>query len=183
MLCQESKCLDPAVFVCRLCKKSKALCINHGIPHSKNLKHKIESISVEDEPLLILNSIKSKIKDCIAEILNESNIVIAQINEASKFAIVNLKELNKNVSRILTFKVVLFEQSTINNLREQATKLLNEMKKPGAIYLAFNALSLEEKKEYARLNWKMINVNDFELLLLSENRKYLFACTFYIGIR
>ena len=156
MLCQESGCRAPAYLICRLCPKSKLLCANHGIAHSKNLKHKIESISEEDESLLMLNSIKREIKDSIAQILNDSEIIIAQIKMASIFAIRNLKELNKNITTISKFKVVVLEQSAMVNLREQATILINEMIKPGAIHLAFNTLSLEEKKEYARSNLKLI---------------------------
>ena len=183
MLCQESDCSNPADFICKLCSTFKIFCPSHGVAHSKRLNHKIESLSEEESSILMLKSIKRKIKDSIAQISNETEIITSEINKASKFAIRNLKEMNKNITTISDLKLMIFGQSFLQNIREQATNLKNGMNKIGARYAAFTSFSLDERKRYARLNWKMINVDDFELLHLSENGKYLFGCTFYLGIR
>ena len=164
MLCQEPDCTSSAELICKLCSKYKIFCANHGIAHSKSLNHKIESISEEDAKKLMLNNIKRKIKDSIVQILKETEILTAQINKASTFAIRNLKELNKNITTISNFKVVPFKQRTIKYIREQTNNLINGIKALGAIYLAFTTLSLEDKKKYARSNW----INFFEYFMYQK---------------
>ena len=130
----------------------------------------------------MLKSIKRKIKDSIFQISKESEMVIAEINRTSEFAIRNLKAINKNITTVSNFRMIVFEQSILKNIRDQAAYLVNGINKLGAKYSAFISLSLEEKREYVRSNWKMINVDDSELLLISENGEYLFACILNLGI-
>ena len=183
MSCQESNCSAPAELICEVCSQFKIFCRDHGLAHSKTTGHESRTINEEDKEFFMLRNQKMEIMNSIDQISNESEIARARIDKASKIAIEYLKEQKEDITTDSNLKLELFEDSTIQNIREEATSLISRIHKLGTIYLAFSSLSLEEKKDYVRSYWEMINVDDFELLLLSENGKYLFACTFYLGIR
>ena len=128
MSCLQQDCQVLPEVMCKLCSKTCLFCGKHGMAHSTNFRHKLESIDEDTLAIFTSLALKSEIKKCILQITNETLAVINQIKSASFHAISNLKNLNRTIRRLRDFKIVKYEKNKIDFILSQATLLCYEMK-------------------------------------------------------
>lgn len=88
-----------------------------------------ENSRYRNKKKLILKSIKSKIKENIAQITIDSAHLILSINKVSLYAILALKNIYKNLKTFKEFKNITFDRSNIDKILNQVDNLSPDTKK------------------------------------------------------
>lgn len=115
-------CKKFATHTCSDCKYQNLYCKKHIVVHCINNQH--QALLIEGANL---KHLKQKVKECISNIGQNTNSVIAEMNRSSVYAITQLKEINKNVKSLKKFTRKIYDRKRISFLIMQARDIGQKM--------------------------------------------------------
>ena len=164
MSCDNKPCSESVAVQCDSCPGIKLFCGRHGVEHKNVLKHDVNLLNKEVIQMLLSKLFKSKIKNCIRKISEDTIRVISVLNQQSKSAIKQLKELNRNLKNVTDFKELILNRNRVLFLEKQA-KFMTEalsINYDNDINMIFDELNTKRKE---------IEALEKEILSLKEKPK------------
>lgn len=119
MSCESKLCTNIISSKCNSCPLTTFYCDLHGLEHKNHYNHDVHVLENEVTEILISRVIKSKIKDCISKISNDTKLIISGLNQISVSTIKKLKDLNKNLKSLGEFKDLRFNKNRVIFLENQ----------------------------------------------------------------